>query len=66
MRKSGDNIRVTAQLIDARTDTHVWSETYDRKLDGIFLIQDEISENIVRQLELALFREFPRLRRVCE
>lgn len=59
VRKAGDNIRITAQLIDARTDTHIWSETYDRKLDDIFLIQDEISENIVEQLKITLFGALP-------
>lgn len=54
VRKSGDNIRITAQLIDTRTDAHVWSDTYDRKLDDVFLIQDEISENIVEQLKLTI------------
>ncbi len=43
VRKAGNKIRVTAQLIDARTDTHVWSQTYDRELDDVFAIQDEIS-----------------------
>jgi adenylate cyclase len=55
VRKSGDKIRITAQLIDARTDAHIWSETYDRKLDDVFLIQDEISENIVEQLKMSIF-----------
>ena len=62
VRKAGDNIRITAQLIDARTDTHIWSETYDRKLDDIFLIQDEISENIVEQLKITLFGALPNAR----
>ena len=47
-------MRVTAQLIDARTDRHVWSETYDRMLDDIFRIQDEISAEVVKQLKLEL------------
>jgi len=59
VRKAGDKIRITAQLIDARTDTHIWSETYDRELDDIFLIQDEISENIVEQLKITLFAALP-------
>lgn len=54
VRKAGDRIRVTAQLIDARTDTQLWSETYDRNLDDVFAIQDEISNNIVGQLKLTL------------
>ena len=54
VRKNGDRIRITAQLIDARTDTHLWSETYDRNLDDIFAIQDEISDSIVTELKLTI------------
>jgi adenylate cyclase len=54
VRKSGDKLRVTAQLIDARTDTHIWSDTYDRTLDDVFAIQDEISASIVEQLKVTL------------
>jgi len=54
VRKAGDTVRVTAQLIDARTDTHLWSDTYDRKLEDIFAIQDEISGHIVEALKIAL------------
>jgi TolB-like protein len=54
VRKAGNTVRVTAQLIDARTDTHLWSETYDRKLEDIFAIQDEISGHIVEALKIAL------------
>lgn len=59
VRKAGDRIRITAQLIDARTDTHVWSETYDRDFDDIFTIQDEISNSIVEQLKLTLLDGVP-------
>lgn len=62
VRKAGNKIRITAQLIDARTDTHIWSETYDRELDDIFLIQDEISANIVEQLKIRLFGALPSAR----
>jgi len=54
VRKSGDTVRITAQLIDARTDTHVWSETYDRKLQDIFAIQDEVAESVVGRLRVTL------------
>jgi TolB-like protein len=54
VRKAGDTIRITAQLIDAKTDRHLWSETYDRKLEDIFVIQDEISAHIVEALKIAL------------
>jgi TolB-like protein len=52
VRKSGDTLRITAQLIDAQTDQHLWSEAYDRKLtaENIFAIQDEIANEIVKQL----------------
>jgi len=52
VRKSGDTVRITAQLIDARTDAHLWSETFDRQLttENIFAVQDEIAGAIVQQL----------------
>ncbi len=49
-RKSGDRVRVTAQLIDAETDRHIWAERYDRKLADIFDIQDEVTTAIVAVL----------------
>jgi len=64
VRKSGDKIRVTAQLIDARTDTHIWSQTYDRTLDDVFVIQDEISASIVEQLKLELLNDIPAATRI--
>jgi TolB-like protein/Tfp pilus assembly protein PilF len=54
VRKAGNTIRITAQLIDVRTDSHLWSETYDRKFEDIFVIQDEISAHIVDALKVAL------------
>lgn len=57
VRKSGDTIRITAQLIDVKTDSHLWSETYDRKFEDIFVIQDEISAHIVDALKVALGAE---------
>jgi TolB-like protein len=60
VRKAGDQIRVTAQLIDARANRHLWSETYDRTLDDIFAIQDEISAKVVDQLKLKLLAGPPR------
>jgi len=52
VRRSGESIRVTAQLIDAQTDEHLWSETYDRKLsaENVFAIQDDIAKAIVTEL----------------
>jgi serine/threonine-protein kinase len=54
VRKSGDRIRVTAQLIEVNTDTHLWSETYTRQLDDIFAVQDEIAQAIVSALKITL------------
>ena len=51
VRKDGNRIRITAQLIDAGTDRHLWSETYDRDLVDIFKIQDEIANAIVDSLK---------------
>ena len=50
VRKAGDRIRVTVQLIDAETDRHVWAERYDRKLEDVFAIQDEMTCAIVATL----------------
>jgi TolB-like protein len=51
VRKAGNQIRITAQLIEARSDTHLWSETYDRELENIFAVQDEISAAIIEALK---------------
>jgi TolB-like protein len=51
VRKAGNRIRVTAQLVEVGTDTHLWSETYTRDLDDIFAVQDEIAQSIVRALQ---------------
>lgn len=50
VRRAGDTVRVTVQLIDASTDHHVWSERYDRRLEDIFAIQDEVTSSIVATL----------------
>ena len=55
VRKAGNDIRITAQLIDARPNTHLWSQEYDETLDDIFAIQDEISVAVADQLHLAIF-----------
>ena len=54
VRKAGDKVRITAQLIDAVHDRHLWSETYDRELTDIFAIQDEIANAIVTALRGSL------------
>jgi TolB-like protein/Flp pilus assembly protein TadD len=60
VRKAGDQVRVTVQLIDGPADSHVWSATYDRTLDDIFTIQDEIAAAVVAALKLELLGGPPR------
>ncbi|WP_269585045.1 adenylate/guanylate cyclase domain-containing protein [Roseibium sp. Sym1] len=50
VRKAGNRLRITAQLIEAQSDAHVWAERYDRDMDDIFAIQDEITSSIVATL----------------
>jgi adenylate cyclase len=57
VRKAGGRVRITAQLIDGGTGGHVWAERYDRDLNDIFALQDEISEAIVTALKLKLLPE---------
>jgi len=54
VRKAGDRVRITAQLIDAETGGHLWADRYDRDLTDIFAIQDEISKAIVSALKVRL------------
>ena len=54
VRKSGNRVRVTGQLIDGTTGGHLWADRYDRDLDDIFAIQDEITNSIVEQLKVRL------------
>jgi serine/threonine-protein kinase len=54
VQRAGDRLRINAQLIDARTDTHVWAETYDRTAADLFAIQSELAESIVAQLKAKL------------
>ena len=54
VQKIGNNVRITAQLIDARTDIHLWSETYDRNISDIFTIQSEVAQNVARELKATL------------
>jgi adenylate cyclase len=54
VRKSGKRLRITAQLIDATTGGHIWAERYDRELDDIFALQDEITEQVVGALNPAI------------
>ena len=64
VRKAGSRVRVNAQLIDGLTGNHIWADRYDRELDDIFLIQDEIMNEIVLALQVELTEgEQVRLRR---
>ena len=54
VRKFGGQVRITAQLIEARSDTHLWSETYDRSLENIFEVQDDIAAKVAAAMKLAL------------
>jgi TolB-like protein/Tfp pilus assembly protein PilF len=54
VRKAAGRVRITAQLVDGRTGGHLWAERYDRSLDDIFTLQDEISQSIVRALKVRL------------
>ena len=51
VQRAGDRVRVSAQLIDARTDTHTWAEKYERELADVFTIQSEVADKIVSQLK---------------
>jgi adenylate cyclase len=57
VRKAGGRVRITAQLIDGETGSHIWAERYDRDLSDIFALQDEISRAIVAALKLKLLPE---------
>jgi non-specific serine/threonine protein kinase len=63
VRKAGNRLRVTAELIDVADGCHLWSERYDREMEDVFAIQDEIAHNIVKALELELS---PRERRAIK
>ena len=54
VRKAGGRVRITAQLIDGRSGGHLWAERYDRELADIFAVQDDVTEKIVRALEVNL------------
>jgi len=56
VRKAGDKVRITAQLVDAKTGHHLWAERYDRDLKNIFALQDEITKKIITSLQVKLTR----------
>ena len=64
VRKAGNRARITVQLIEARTDTHLWSHTYERELDDVFQIQDDIATDVVANLQIELMGELPKTRHV--
>jgi TolB-like protein len=57
VRKAGNHLRITAQLIDAASDEHLWAERYDGKLDDVFDLQESVSRSIVGSLEISLSPE---------
>jgi TolB-like protein/Flp pilus assembly protein TadD len=59
VRKQGDQLRITAQLIDALTDSHLWSGTFERAFDDVFAIQDEIAAAVIPALEVELLHDLP-------
>jgi adenylate cyclase len=63
VRKDGNQLRITAQLIKASDGYHLWSETYDRELTSVFAIQDEIATAVVTALKLTLLGETPTARK---
>jgi hypothetical protein len=60
LRREGDRIRITAQLVNARDGFHLWSDTYERELQGVFAVQDEITRSIVDALKIKLAVAPPR------
>jgi TolB-like protein/Tfp pilus assembly protein PilF len=62
VRTSGNRLRITTQLVRASDSTHLWSETYDRPLDDIFVVQDEIATAVVSELEIKLLGAAPKAR----
>jgi len=60
VRKSDNQLRITAQLIEVDTDTHLWSETYDREMKNIFAIQDEIAAAVADALQITLLGKAPK------
>lgn len=60
VRKFGNRLRITVQLIDGRSDTHLWSESYDRVLDDVFAVQDEIAVRVAERLKTTLLGDVPK------
>jgi adenylate cyclase len=65
VRKAGDRVRITAQLLDAPSASHLWAESYDRELKDIFAMQDEVKQQVITALKVKLTEaEFARVRRI--
>jgi TolB-like protein len=62
VRKSGDTLRITAQLIRAADSSHLWSQTYDRPISDVFKVQDEIAAAVVNELKIKLLGTAPKQR----
>ena len=62
VRKSGDTLRITAQLIRASDSSHLWSQTYDRQMTDVFEVQDEIAAAVVNELKIKLLGNVPKSR----
>jgi TolB-like protein/class 3 adenylate cyclase/Flp pilus assembly protein TadD len=59
VRRAGNRVRITAQLIKVENDSHLWSETYERELDELFAVQDDIARAVVKELRTALMGDAP-------
>ena len=62
VRKSGDTLRITAQLVRASDSSHLWSQTYDRQMTDVFKVQDEIAAAVVDELKIKLLGDAPKTR----
>ncbi len=66
VRKAGTTVRITAQLVQVEDGFHLWSDTYDRELTDVFAIQDEIANEILKQLKARLLGEEPQVKAVLD
>jgi len=64
VRKAGDQLRITAQLINVSDGFHLWSETYDRNMEDIFKIQDDIAKIVTQQLKITILGQIPAVKTV--
>ena len=62
VRKSGDKLRITAQLIRASDSSHLWSQTYNRQMTDVFTVQEEIAAAVVEQLKITFLGSAPKTR----